>query len=565
MSLLVFLFVVECLSRASSNAQEIAKCPIFVSHIAASSNDFSGAQPAVQLALEHINTNSTLLSGYTLNFTNFVETKTPQRLSELYKEQLYGTHYSFSPVGAAAYDAVWTLAIALDKTIMQLKKNMYNNTTASSSISLEVFSYFHDTPVLSLFLQNLRETNFYGASGKVSFNDDGSRNYSIINVAQMISSAGNITETLIGQLSTITEPTLAPIFPNGGFPNDRDICTYLPGLSEVFYALSTLGIGCALICGMFNFLCRNKRVVQLSSPNLNYFIVAGVLIGCCSIFADFLRVTSPSESQAQCIFRDWSLILGYVLAFSTVLAKMWRINYICNNPSPNKEPPKDWHLVVIVASTTGLSVILLLLKTFLPDFRFKPTMAIEQSSQQTKFFYTCSDDQSSSSYGVVMMYACIALLQLVGLYLIYQSKHIASIPSLNETKSVTALIYFSTICFGIIVFIEIQFKGYLNISQSIVGVLYLVLVFLFLGLVFGPKMLAVYKDPSGEMIFTQASSGASSLSANSTVTLPQRSSKLAECNSGYVTGLEARICDLELKLQQALKNNEDRKITEDLK
>ena len=96
-------------------------------------------------------------------------------------------------------------------------------------------------------------------------------------------------------------------------------------------------------------------MVQLSSPNLNYFIVAGVLIGCCSIFADFLRVTSPSESQAQCIvsdsaivehqcnafltfqFRDWSLILGYVLAFSTVLAKMWRINYICNNPSPNKE------------------------------------------------------------------------------------------------------------------------------------------------------------------------------------------------------------------------------------
>ena len=74
MSLLVFLFVVECLSWASSNAQEIAKHPIFVSHIAASSNDFSGAQPAVQLALEHI-TNSTLLSGYTLNFTNFMETK----------------------------------------------------------------------------------------------------------------------------------------------------------------------------------------------------------------------------------------------------------------------------------------------------------------------------------------------------------------------------------------------------------------------------------------------------------------------------------------------------------
>lgn len=81
-------------------------------------------------------------------------------------------------------------------------------------------------------LRNLASLVFFPQKGKVSFNDDGSRNYSIINVAQMISckhvrnhyicihcgcivAAGNITETLIGQLSTITEPTLAPIFPNG--------------------------------------------------------------------------------------------------------------------------------------------------------------------------------------------------------------------------------------------------------------------------------------------------------------------------------------------------------------
>lgn len=114
---------------------------------------------------------------------------------------------------------------------------------------------------------------------------------------------------------------------------------------------------------------------------------------------------------------------------------------------------------------------------------------IERSSQQITFFNTCfDDDQSSSSYGVIMMHASIAVLQIVGLYLVHQSKHVTSIPSLNETKPVTALIYFSTICFGVIVFIGYQLKGFLNISQAIKSVFYLVLVFLFLGLVFGPKV-----------------------------------------------------------------------------
>ena len=36
-------------------------------------------------------------------------------------------------------------------------------------------------------LRNLASLVFFPQKGKVSFNDDGSRNYSIINVAQMIS------------------------------------------------------------------------------------------------------------------------------------------------------------------------------------------------------------------------------------------------------------------------------------------------------------------------------------------------------------------------------------------
>ena len=59
------------MSRVSSSLQD--RYPIFVSHIS-SDNDFSGARLAVELAFEHVNANSNLLSGYTLNATNYSET-----------------------------------------------------------------------------------------------------------------------------------------------------------------------------------------------------------------------------------------------------------------------------------------------------------------------------------------------------------------------------------------------------------------------------------------------------------------------------------------------------------
>ena len=34
--------------------------------------------------------------------------------------------------------------------------------------------------------------------------------------------------------------------------------------------------------------------------------------------------------------RTWMYVLGYMLAFGTILAKMWRVYQIFHNPTPNK-------------------------------------------------------------------------------------------------------------------------------------------------------------------------------------------------------------------------------------
>ena len=67
-------------------------------------------------------------------------------------------------------------------------------------------------------------------------------------------------------------------------------------------------------------------------------------------------------------------------------------------------------------------------------------------------------------------------------------------------------------------------------------------------------MVALYKDPSGEMVFnTQQASAGSSEPANATGTLTQKCSQLGEHSPAYVAGLEMRIRELELKIVQVSK------------
>ena len=87
-----------------------------------------------------------------------------------------------------------------------------------------------------------------------------------------------------------------------------------------------------------------------------------------------------------------------------------------------------------------------------------------------------------------MIYSIIAALQVAGLSLVYQSKHVASIPSLNEAKFVIALIYTSTVYFCIVAITKFMPINNLDASNAVTSVMGLVLIFAFLGLVFGPKV-----------------------------------------------------------------------------
>ncbi len=118
------------------------------------------------------------------------------------------------------------------------------------------------------------------------------------------------------------------------------------------------------------------RVVKLTSPNINYFVIIGAYIQYTSIFFRVLPSTDPDVNLATCLVSTVMIVLmekhpvlkdrlvlwlqsllwrmkyvfmfpsqitsmlviaGYCFGYGAILAKMGRIYYIFNNPTTNKK------------------------------------------------------------------------------------------------------------------------------------------------------------------------------------------------------------------------------------
>ena len=100
-----------------------------------------------------------------------------------------------------------------------------------------------------------------------------------------------------------------------------------------------------------------RRIVRLTSPKLNYFIILGCYLIFISVFLGPIPTIDPRVFEAQCHvsstficiiiysyihlaltqLQNWLVVVGYTLAFSTILSKMVRVFHIFNNPTAKKQ------------------------------------------------------------------------------------------------------------------------------------------------------------------------------------------------------------------------------------
>uniref|UniRef100_A0A8C1QN53 Gamma-aminobutyric acid (GABA) B receptor, 1a n=1 Tax=Cyprinus carpio TaxID=7962 RepID=A0A8C1QN53_CYPCA len=344
-----------------------------------------------------------------------------------------------------AYDAVWALALALNKTVAPLRAKGW---------TLEDFNY-NNKEITAEIYRALNTSSFEGVSGHVVFDAQGSRMaWTLIEQLQ----GTNKTEKPILDTMTSTKGNLS------WYGNDKWIGLGPPAdqtkvieefryLSQkLFVSVSVfagLGILLGIVCLSFNIYNSSIRYIQNSQPYLNNMTAVGCVLALAAVFPlgiDGLHV-HRSQFPVVCQFRLWLLGLGFSLAYGSMFTKIWWVHTVFTKKDEKKEKRKHlepWKLYVTVAVLLAIDVLSLLIWQIMDPLHITVEKFTKEAPKEDldvliqPLLEHCSSEKMNTWLGVVYGYK--GLLLLLGIFLAYETKSIST-EKINDHRAVGMAIY----------------------------------------------------------------------------------------------------------------------------
>ena len=241
--------------------------------------------------------------------------------------------------GAPLYDAVWAMALAMNKSLETLEKR-----------NLSLANYHSGKPEITY--QILNETyslDFRGVSGQINFDTNSGFSSRFIDIYQVV--GGNevhVANSFRGNITILR----AVEFIKGSF-TERAITVELP-LAMVFLIAIVVLLLTVTTTHLVSTVYYKYRSIKASSPKLNHLIY----VGCYFLMAfTILYITIKAFQLSDTIVGNichlqwaWLLPIGYTLIFGTVIARTWRlyrifIHYL--DPGPFISNPLLFGIVAI--------------------------------------------------------------------------------------------------------------------------------------------------------------------------------------------------------------------------
>ena len=277
--------------------------------------------------------------------------RTGQNFSEYYESYMEElsrcTNDSDLNYANTNYDAVWALALALNK--------------AAERVDLTTYRYGQPN-VTKLIRKELFKVTFDGASGPILFRNESRSTVTDIRVIQLKLNKTNwdIEEVEVaffnGSLTVHDLPNESAVFIGDTFDNKHVFIHKALGILVILIASTLLGFTGTL--HIANTVWYRYRSIKATSPNISHLIFGGCYLFGISIIIYSVQQTfdwSEIVYSVLCNSFRWSLILGYTLIFGTVLAKVWRV-YRLFKHFRNKSPG-----YLVLDSALIIFVVLLLL------------------------------------------------------------------------------------------------------------------------------------------------------------------------------------------------------------
>ncbi|XP_029975855.1 gamma-aminobutyric acid type B receptor subunit 1 isoform X1 [Salarias fasciatus] len=342
-----------------------------------------------------------------------------------------------------AYDAVWALALALNKTVGPLKAKGHR---------LEDFNY-NNRDITAEIYRAMNTSSFEGVSGHVIFDAQGSR----------------MAWTLIEQLQGGSYKKIGYYDSTKGnlswYGNDKWIGSGPPAdqtvVIEEFRYLSQklfvsvavfagLGILLGIVCLTFNIYNSKVRYIQNSQPYLNNMTAVGCMMALAAIFPlgiDGLHV-HRRQFPVVCQFRLWLLGLGFSLAYGSMFTKIWWVHTVFTKKDEKKDKRKQhlepWKLNATVGVLLGVDVLSLMVWQIVDPLH----ITVEKFTREAPkgdldvliqpLLEHCSSHKMNTWLGVVYGYK--GLLLLLGIFLAYETKSVST-EKINDHRAVGMAIY----------------------------------------------------------------------------------------------------------------------------
>uniref|UniRef100_A0A672G897 Gamma-aminobutyric acid type B receptor subunit 1 n=1 Tax=Salarias fasciatus TaxID=181472 RepID=A0A672G897_SALFA len=292
-----------------------------------------------------------------------------------------------------AYDAVWALALALNKTVPPLK---------ARGRRLEDFNY-NNHDITAEIYRALNTSSFEGVSGQVVFDAQGSR----------------MAMTLIEQLQ-------------GG--SYKKIGYYDSSQKNLSWFGNDVWIG---------------EYIQNSQPYLNNMTAAGCMMALAAVFPLGIDGHHVHRSQfpVVCQFRLWLLGLGFSLAYGSMFTKIWWVHTLFTKKEEKKERKKHlepWKLYATVGVLLAVDFLSLMVWQIVDPLHITVEKFTREAPKEDldvliqPLLEHCSSQKMNTWLGVVYGYK--GLLLLLGIFLAYETKSVST-EKINDHRAVGMAIY----------------------------------------------------------------------------------------------------------------------------
>ncbi|GFR21059.1 gamma-aminobutyric acid type B receptor subunit 1 [Trichonephila clavata] len=423
---------------------------------------------------------------------------TSAQFLERYEEELKKYNYiGRRPVGyqeaPLAYDAIWAIALALNKTINQLKQH---------NKSIEDFSYTNDVIAKQIY-SAMNSTQFLGVSGYVAFSSKGDR-IAWTQIEQMID--GNYT--LLGYYDTQTDNLTwlkKEKWTDGKPPADRTIIkkvlrTVTLSLFISMTTVSGLGIVWAVVLLIFNTIFRHSRYIALSHPMCNNIMLFGII--CCLLCACLLGLDGQFVGETSfdhlCQVRAWLLTMGFTLSYGAMFSKIWRVHRLTTKAKSDIKRRYSWKLYIMIGVLLILDVLILSawqivdpLHRKLEVFPLEDPEELEDIKIEPQLEH-CESDNNAIWLGIIYGYK--GLLLIFGIFLAYETRSV-KIKHLNDSRLVGMSIYNVVVLCLITAPVTLVISSQTDATYAFVSLAIIVCSFLSMALIFIPKVIELIRRP----------------------------------------------------------------------